>query len=76
MEATASLPLRLLAIGGDSDLPTLQADDRLTSHLGIGDPGSFVLVRPDAYRAALLAQATAESIANALRAALALNTTQ
>ena len=44
-------------------------------HRGIGDPGGFVLLRPDAYRAALLAQATPESIANALRTALARNTT-
>jgi 3-(3-hydroxy-phenyl)propionate hydroxylase len=71
IDATASLPLRLLAVGGDSGLPTLQADDRLASHLGIGDAGSFALVRPDAYRAAVLANAAPETIASALRTALA-----
>jgi 3-(3-hydroxy-phenyl)propionate hydroxylase len=70
-EATASLPLRLLAIGGDSGLPTLQADDRLATHLGIGGAGGFALVRPDAYRAAVLANATPDTIAAALHVALA-----
>jgi 3-(3-hydroxy-phenyl)propionate hydroxylase len=71
LDATASLPLRLLAVGGDSGLPTLQADDGLASHLGIGDAGSFALVRPDAYRAAVLANVTPETIASTLRTALA-----
>ncbi|MNT75011.1 hypothetical protein D3C72_2138700 [compost metagenome] len=72
-DATAALPLRLLAVGGDSGLPTLQADETLARHLGI-DPsvGGFVLVRPDAYRAALLARATPDTIASAVRTALAL----
>jgi len=39
---------------------------------GAGEPGSFVLVRPDAYRARVLAQATPEAIADAVRTALAL----
>jgi 3-(3-hydroxy-phenyl)propionate hydroxylase len=70
--AAASLPLRLLAVGGDSGLPSLQADDRLVEHLGLHAPGSFVLVRPDAYRAATLPQATPEAIAAAVRRALAI----
>lgn len=74
MESTASLPLRLLAIGGDSGLPTLQVDDRVTNHLGLRDAGSLVLVRPDAYRAATLTNATSAAIADALRTALARNT--
>ena len=73
MDATASLPLRLLAIGGDSGLPALQADETLTRHLGLHDAGSFVLVRPDAYRAATLPHATPDAIATALRTALALD---
>jgi 3-(3-hydroxy-phenyl)propionate hydroxylase len=71
--ATASLPLRLLAIGGDSGLPTLQADEQLAGHLHLCDEGSFVLVRPDAYRAATLPHATPDAIAKALRTALALD---
>ncbi|MDM0009037.1 FAD-dependent monooxygenase [Variovorax sp. J22G73] len=80
-EATADLPLRLLAIcnnndggndgGRDSGLPTLRADDTLASHLGIGNVGSFALVRPDAYRAAVLQHATPQAIASAVRTALA-----
>lgn len=69
---TAALPLRLVAVGGDSGLPTLRPDDTLTQHLGLDAPGAFVLVRPDAYRAATLAQATPDTIAQALRTALAL----
>jgi 3-(3-hydroxy-phenyl)propionate hydroxylase len=68
------LPLCLLAVGGDSGLPTLQADDLLTNHLGLHDAGSLVLVRPDAYRAAALPHATPAAIADALRTALARNT--
>jgi len=73
VDAMASLPLRLLAVGGDSGLPTLQADEKLAAHLGAGDAGSFVLVRPDAYRAAVLANATPQAIASAVRTALAAN---
>ncbi|EJL79377.1 2-polyprenyl-6-methoxyphenol hydroxylase-like oxidoreductase [Variovorax sp. CF313] len=73
LDATASLPLRLLAVGGDSGLPTLQADEKLAAHLGAGDAGSFVLVRPDAYRAAVLANATPQAVASAVRTALAAN---
>jgi 3-(3-hydroxy-phenyl)propionate hydroxylase len=73
LDATAGLPLRLLAVGGtDHGLPALQPDDRLAAHVGAGEPGSFVLVRPDAYRARVLAQATPEAIADAVRTALAL----
>jgi 3-(3-hydroxy-phenyl)propionate hydroxylase len=70
--AAASLPLRLLAVGGDSGLPSLQADERLVAHLGLHEAGSFVLVRPDAYRAATLSQATPDAIAAAVRTALAI----
>jgi 3-(3-hydroxy-phenyl)propionate hydroxylase len=75
LAATAPLPFHLLTIGGDSGLPALQADDRLTSHLGLREAGSFALVRPDAYRAALLAHASPDAIAAALRTALAQDTT-
>lgn len=71
VDAIASLPLRLVAIGGDSGLPTLQGDEALLRHLGIEAPGSFCLVRPDAYRAALLREPTPASIAAAFRTALA-----
>jgi 3-(3-hydroxy-phenyl)propionate hydroxylase len=55
-------------------LPTLQADERFTNHLGLRDAGSLVLVRPDAYRAAALPHATPAAIADALRTALVWNT--
>ena len=67
----ASLPLQVVAVGGDSGLPTLQPDDTLTRHLGIESPGSFCLVRPDAYRAALLTHPTPAAIEAAVHAALA-----
>jgi 3-(3-hydroxy-phenyl)propionate hydroxylase len=67
----ASLPLRLVAVGGDSGLPTLQADDVLARHLGGATPGSLCIVRPDAYRGALLNDPTPASIAAALDATLA-----
>jgi len=65
-------PIQLIAVGGDSGLPTLQdADMRLAQHLGAA-PGTLVLLRPDAYRAGTLHDATAASIADALATALAL----
>ncbi|OUL99570.1 FAD-dependent monooxygenase [Variovorax sp. JS1663] len=70
--ALASLPLRLIGIGGDSGLPTLAPDETLLQHLGLDDPaGGFCLIRPDAYRAALLRDPTPAAIAAALHAALA-----
>ncbi|MBS0339776.1 MAG: FAD-dependent monooxygenase [Proteobacteria bacterium] len=66
------LPLRLVAVGGDSPLPTLQHDDTLAGHLGNPSAGSLVLVRPDAYRAACLAQPDASCITQLLRATLSL----
>ncbi|RST56245.1 FAD-dependent monooxygenase [Variovorax sp. MHTC-1] len=73
-ELTASLPLQLVAVGGESGLPTLKPDETLARHLGIESPGSFCLVRPDAYRAALLSEPTPAAIAAALRTALAQDT--
>jgi len=66
------LPVQLLAVGGDSGLPTLRADEALAHHLGNPPPGSLVLVRPDAYRAACLAQPDATSITGLLRTTLSL----
>ncbi|MDM0075046.1 FAD-dependent oxidoreductase [Variovorax sp. J2P1-59] len=68
--AVASLPLRLVAVGGDSGLPTLQPDEVLAHHLGDATPGSLCVVRPDAYRAALLRNPTPASISAAVHAAL------
>ena len=67
-----SLPMRLLAVGGDSGLATLQASEPLACHLGNPPPGSLVLVRPDAYRAACLATPDARSIAAFVRRAMSL----
>lgn len=72
LDGLAGLPLRLLAVGGDQTLPTLQVDATLEQHLGVGAPGSFVLVRPDAYRCAVLSDATPAAIAALLRATLSL----
>lgn len=69
--AVAALPLQLVAVGGDSDLPTLEPDEALAQHLGIDAPGSLCLIRPDAYRAALLRAPTPAAIAAALHTALA-----
>ena len=70
-DMAASLPLQLVAIGGDSGLPTLEPDEVLTRHLGLQEPGSLCLVRPDAYRAALLHDPTPASVSAAIHAALA-----
>lgn len=75
-EAAASastLPLRLIAVGGDSGLPTLRPDDALSRHLDTPSAGSLCLVRPDAYLAATLARPAGASIAAAMRTALALD---
>jgi len=65
-------PVRLIALGGDSGLPTYRADARELAHLGLDAPGQMLLVRPDAYRAALLGAATPDALARALRTALAM----
>jgi 3-(3-hydroxy-phenyl)propionate hydroxylase len=70
-EAAAALPLQLVAVGGDSGLPTLRADGALSQHLGLAAPGALCLLRPDAYRAALLPEATPATLVAALHAALA-----
>ena len=70
-DIAASLPLRLVAVGGDTGLDTLQPDDTLARQLGIAVPGSLCLVRPDAYRAALLSEPTPASVAAAVHTALA-----
>ena len=49
----------LVAVGGESGLPTLQPDAALARQLGDPAPGSLCLVRPDAYRAAMLRHAHA-----------------
>ena len=65
-------PIDLIAVGGGSGLPTLRdADGRLARQLD-AVPGTLVLLRPDAYRAATLRAADAASIAAALSSALAL----
>lgn len=76
LERLSHRPLRLLAVVGSDNqdagdaLPTLAADDPLLRHLGLDEPGSFCLVRPDAYCAALLTHATPASIEDALMRAL------
>ncbi|WP_295540051.1 FAD-dependent oxidoreductase [uncultured Pseudacidovorax sp.] len=75
--AVAGLPLRLLAVGPttecgmDVGLPAYAAGDAELAHLGLQQPGSLLLVRPDAYRAALLPQADAANLRRAFDAALA-----
>jgi 3-(3-hydroxy-phenyl)propionate hydroxylase len=70
-ERTAQLPLQLIAVGGQSSLPTLQADELLARHLGgAAHPGGLCLVRPDAYRAAWLDNPTPARLEAALRTAL------
>ena len=66
------LPLRLVAVGGDSGLPALQTDETLARHLGEPPVGSLVLVRPDAYRAARLERPDTASISALLRTLLSL----
>ena len=70
-DTAASLPLQLVAIGGDSGLPTLEPTEALAKHLGADAPGSLCLVRPDAYRAALLRDPTPAALAAVIHAALA-----
>jgi 3-(3-hydroxy-phenyl)propionate hydroxylase len=71
VDAAASLPLKIVALGGDSGLPTLRPDAALSRHLGISTSGALCLLRPDAYLAALLRDATPALLVAALRTALA-----
>ncbi|VTU41027.1 3-(3-hydroxy-phenyl)propionate/3-hydroxycinnamic acid hydroxylase [Variovorax sp. PBS-H4] len=70
-DTVASLPLQLVAVGGDSGLPTLEPTEALAKHLGGGAAGSLCLVRPDGYRAALLRHPTPAGLAATIHAALA-----
>ncbi|KWT85670.1 MULTISPECIES: FAD-dependent oxidoreductase [unclassified Variovorax] len=70
-DTAVSLPLRLVAIGGDGGLPTLEPTEALAKHLGADAPGSLCLVRPDAYRAAVLRDPTPAALAAAIHTALA-----
>ncbi|SFM33288.1 FAD-dependent monooxygenase [Variovorax sp. OV329] len=72
VELPPALPLRLVAVGGDGGLPTLQPSETLARHLGDPAAGSLVLVRPDAYRAACLDAPDAAVIASHLRLAMPL----
>nr|WP_240635964.1 FAD-dependent monooxygenase [Caldimonas tepidiphila] len=64
------LPVCLYACDGDPALPTLlDRAGTLARHLEAG-PGSFCLIRPDAYRAALIPDATVEAAVTALRTAM------
>jgi 3-(3-hydroxy-phenyl)propionate hydroxylase len=70
-DTAASLPLQLVAVGGESDLPTLEPTEALAKHLGVETPGNLCLIRPDAYRAALLRDPTPAALAAAVHTALA-----
>lgn len=72
--AVAGRPIRLVAVGPRADaacgLPGHAAGAAELAHLGLQQPGSLLLVRPDAYRAALLPAATADGLRQALDTAL------
>jgi 3-(3-hydroxy-phenyl)propionate hydroxylase len=70
-DTAASLPLQLVAVGGESDLPTLEPTEALAKHLGADTPGNLCLIRPDVYRAALLRDPTPAALAAAIHTALA-----
>lgn len=63
-------PVCLHACDGDPALPTLVDPDGLLARQLGAAPGSFCLVRPDAYRAALIPEATPEAVLAALDTAL------
>ncbi len=71
--ALAGLPVRLVALGGSSGLPTFEAGEAELAHLELAAPGSLLLVRPDGYRAARLAAPTPAAVAAAVRHAFALH---
>ena len=70
----SALPLRLVAVGGASDLPTVQdSAGVLAQHLGLQAgqcAGTVCLVRPDAYLAATLPACSPGQLLGALRQAL------
>jgi len=66
--AVAGLPVRIVTLNGDGGL---QAGGAELAHLGLDAPGRLLLVRPDAYRAALLA--APDTLADAVRTTLALS---
>jgi len=72
-QALAGLPVRLVALGGTSTLPTFEAGPAELAHVGLETPGSLLLLRPDGYRAALLLNPTPQVIASAVRTTLAMD---
>ena len=64
--------LSMLSSRWPIDFRAVDADGPLATHLGAA-PGTLVLVRPDAYVAALLPEATTGALELALRSALALD---
>ena len=71
--ALAGLPVRLVALGGASGLPSFETGEAELAHLDLATPGSLLLVRPDGYRAVRLAAPTPAAVAAAVRTAFALN---
>ncbi len=67
--------LAMLGARWPIDLRVVDADSPLAAHLGAA-PGTLVLVRPDAYIAARLPDATTGAVELALRSALALDERQ
>jgi 3-(3-hydroxy-phenyl)propionate hydroxylase len=72
-EHVAQTMLKLIAVGGDTQLPTLSDDDRaLATHFG-AKPGTLCLLRPDAYLVATLDRCTPADVRSALHTALGVN---
>lgn len=74
LEQLKDLPVKLLAVGGSSTLPTLtDSDGTLARHLGLKAEvcaGTLCLVRPDAYLGTTLSQWSPSDLRKAVLAAL------
>ncbi|NUZ05262.1 FAD-dependent oxidoreductase [Piscinibacter koreensis] len=71
LQAAERLPVRLVAIGGTTRLPTLgDPSGTLARHLGAA-PGTLCLLRPDGYLARRIADADPDALADAVATALA-----
>lgn len=67
--ALAAFPVKLIAVGGASGLPTLLADQALKKQLGLDGGATLCLLRPDAYRAATFHAPTPAGLASAMHTA-------
>ena len=71
LRAVEDLPLKLIAVGGATSLPTVRDPDGTLARHVDASPGTICLVRPDGYMARRMTNGEPAALAAALRTAIA-----